>query len=126
VIYSQISETKLAEKSETSLLFKVTIKSINEQSADITINMAGKKCCLLVPVTQLYCFTVKTGGKKRRKNYNKTWSHCGLCLFHIHKMISSCTLTLRVLFGRTMLFITTTSSSTVTASPRIVIPSFAL
>lgn len=34
-----------------------------------------------------------------------------------HKMISSCTLTLRVLFGRTMLFITAASSSTVTASP---------
>jgi len=34
-----------------------------------------------------------------------------------YKMISSCTLTLRVLLGRTMQLNTTTSSSTVTASP---------
>lgn len=34
-----------------------------------------------------------------------------------HKMISSCTPTLIALFGRTMLLVTTTSSSTVTASP---------
>uniref|UniRef100_A0A2P2KZD2 Uncharacterized protein n=1 Tax=Rhizophora mucronata TaxID=61149 RepID=A0A2P2KZD2_RHIMU len=32
-------------------------------------------------------------------------------------MISSCTLSLRILFGRTMQLVTTTSSSTVTASP---------
>lgn len=36
-----------------------------------------------------------------------------------HRIISSWTLTLRVLFGRTMLLITTTSSSTVTASPAL-------
>lgn len=43
-----------------------------------------------------------------------------------YRMISSWTLTLRVLFGSTMLLTTTTSSSTSTASPRIVIPSLAL
>lgn len=34
-----------------------------------------------------------------------------------YRMISSCTLMLKVLFGRIMLLITTTSSSTATASP---------
>lgn len=36
---------------------------------------------------------------------------------HNYKMISSCMLTFRTLFGRTMQLITTTSSSTVTDSP---------
>lgn len=37
----------------------------------------------------------------------------GIC----YKIISSSTLRLRVLFGSTMLLVTTTSSSTITASP---------
>jgi hypothetical protein len=33
----------------------------------------AKKCCLLVPVAQLYSFTVKTRGKKKKKQTkNKT------------------------------------------------------
>lgn len=58
--------------------------------------------------------------QKKKKFEQQQWHSSN------HRMISSWTLTLSVLWGRTMLFITTTSSSTVTASPRIVIPSFEL
>ena len=57
----------------------------------------------------------------RCKITTKLGGIAGSLYLRYHKMISSCTLTLRVLFGRTMLFVTTISSSTVTASPAIMI-----
>lgn len=62
---------------------------------------------VLAPRSYRTISTTKLGG----------YSSLSLCLNCPYNMISSCTLTLRVLFGRTMLLMTTTSSSTVTASP---------
>jgi hypothetical protein len=74
VIHSQISETKLVEKSENSLLFKIIIKSKNEQSADISINMAGKKMlstCSCSSIIQFHCENKRKKKKKQTKNKTK-------------------------------------------------------